>query len=404
MNVLMVTRLFVMMFLQYAVWNAWFSVLSAALEGLGFSDLQTVSIYSLLPLACIISPFIGGQIADRYVNTEKFLGIAHLAGAVLMLLMSTQLMAAEPSFGRFYVAMFVYSLLYAPTLALTNSLTFIHLTNVERQFGLIRVGGTIGWIAAGVGITIWRRALGVYPGDCLQLAAVLSLLLGLFCFSLPKTPPKREGTKPWAFLEAIRLMQDKVFLMFILISFIVATQLQFYFILTAPFLISIGIAEADVGGVMTIGQVTEILAMVVFLPWLLPKYGVRKCLLIGIAAWLLRYAVFSVGEPTWLVVASLALHGFCYVFFFIVGMVYVNSVASEDIRGSAQALHTFVTLGLGLFLGSYLCGWVWDMFRDPATNIANYTYIFLIATILTLLCVVLFLLMFREPEKKRATT
>jgi nucleoside transporter len=395
MNIAMVTRLFVMMFLQYAVWNAWFSVLSASLGNLGFSGLQIGGIYSLIPLACIISPFIGGQIADRYVNTEKFLGVAHLIGGVLMLLMATQ-----QTFGPLYVTMLVYSLLYAPTLPLTNSITFLHLSNVERQFGFIRVGGTIGWIAAGLGINIWRHALGVYQGDCFQLAGVLSLVLGVFCFLLPKTPPKREGAKPWAFLEAIRLMRDKVFLMFILISFIVATQLQFYYVLTAPFLISIGIGEADVGGVMTIGQVTEILAMLVFLPWMLPKYGVRKCLMVGIVAWLLRYGVFSVGQPTWFVVASLTLHGFCYVFFFIIGQIYVNSVASEDIRGSAQGLHTFVTMGLGLFLGSYLCGWVQDLFRDPATNAVNYTNVFLVPCVLIVLCIVVFLLTFHEPEKK----
>jgi len=402
MNIAMMVRLFVMMFLQYAVWGAWFSVLSASLENLSFSGLQIGSIYGILPLACIISPFIGSQIADRYVNTEKFLAIAHILGGVLMFIM-----AGKPEYGPLYTIMFIYCLLYAPTLPLTNSLTFQHLTSTERDFGIIRVGGTIGWIAAGWGITIWRQVLGVYFGDCFQLAAALSIVLGLFCFFLPKTPPSREGKNPLAFMEAIGLLRDRVFLVFIIISFIVATELQFYYVLTAPFLKSIGISEENVGGVMTLAQVAEVVVMLVLLPLLLPRIGLRRSLAIGIIAWPIRYLVFCIGEPTWLVVASLTLHGFCYVFFFTVSQIYVDSVAPKDIRGSAQGLHTIVTFGLGLFVGSYFCGWIQDMFTKtvevagetvPETD---YTYVFLIPLILTIVCAIIFLVTFREPQKKQ---
>ncbi|HPO07121.1 MAG TPA: MFS transporter [bacterium] len=401
MNTSMLVRFGIMMFLQYAVWGAWFSVLSAALENMGFSGIQIGSIYGIIPLACIISPFIGGQIADRYLNTEKFLGIAHLIGAALMWLLSYQ-----SEFSNLYWIMLIYSLLFAPTLPLTNSITFHHLTSVERQFGPIRVAGTIGWIAAGAGIDQWRRLLGLYPGDCFQLAAVLSLLLGLFCFALPKTPPNKESASPWAFLEAIRLLQNKVFLVFILISFVVATELQFYYVLTGPFLISIGIPEANLGTTMALAQVAEILVMLVFLPWLLPRIGVRNSLALGILAWPIRYAIFCVGHPTWLVIASLTLHGFCYVFFFTVGQIYVDEVAPKDTRGSAQSLHAFVTLGLGLFLGSLFCGWIRDLFIE-STEVAgqmvpsvNYFHVFLVPCVLTIVCAAAFLMTFREPVKK----
>ncbi|MFH1738168.1 MAG: MFS transporter [bacterium] len=401
MNVGMKTRFGAMMFLQYAVWGAWFSVLSTALENLGFTGMQMGSIYGLIPLACIISPFIGGQIADRYLNTEKFLGIAHLIGGVLMLVM-----AQQREFGSLYTIMFIYALFYAPTLPLTNSITFHHLSNVEREFGPIRVIGTVGWILAGIGIDRLRHIFGVHPGDCFQMAGILSLLLGVFCFALPKTPPKREGANPWAFLEAIRLLRNRVFLVFILISFVVATELQFYYILTGPFLVSIGIPEANLGSTMALAQCAEIVVMLFFLPWLLPRIGVRRSLTLGIVAWPIRYAIFCIGGPTWLVVASLTLHGFCYVFFFTIGQIYVDEVAPKDIRGSAQSLHTFVTLGLGLFLGSVFCGWIRDMFlvtsevAGEAVTSVNYLYVFIIPCVLTILCAIVFLLTFHEPSKK----
>ncbi|UCH36004.1 MAG: MFS transporter [Armatimonadota bacterium] len=389
-------RLSGMMLLQYVIWGAWAPVLSAYLQKtLHFSGVQTGAIYALLPLACIISPFFGGQIADRWVSTQRFLGIAHLLGALALLLL-----ARQTGFSSFVVWMLVYSLLYAPTLPLTNSLTFHHLRNAERDFGSIRVLGTIGWILAGWGLTYWRSAPSLTvagASDSLLLAAGASLLLGLFCFALPHTPPSKSEN-PWAFLAALKLLRNRNFAIFMVISFVVVTELQFYYVLTAPFLEYIGISSSRLPAVMTIAQLAEIIAMAALLPILLPRLGVRTCLAIGVIAWPIRYAIFAIGQPVWLVVASLAMHGLGYTFFFVVGQVYVNAVAAQDIRASAQSLLTLITLGLGNYLGAYFAGWVQDYFttQTAAGAVVNYTGVFLVPCALTVTCALAFLIFFKE--------
>jgi nucleoside transporter len=232
-------RLGMMMFLQYAIWGSWAPVLSAYLVNqLGFSGAQVGLIYSLLPLATIISPFLAGQIADRYFASEKFIAILQLVGGVLLIAI-----ASTAQYGTMVWLMLIYSLLYAPTLALTNSIAMINLENSEKEFGVIRVWGTIGWIAAGLSLAFWRTfaEAGQVPaiqGDTLVLAGVFSLLMGLLSFGLPHTPPQKEGANPWAFLEALKMLKNKNILIFFCIAFVVATELQFYYVLTAPFLTS----------------------------------------------------------------------------------------------------------------------------------------------------------------------
>ena len=254
-------RLGVMMFLQYAIWGAWAPVLSDYLKNtLGFSGAQFSLIYSLLPLATIIAPFIGGQVADRYLASQKVVAGLQLAGGIFLVLIAT-----TTAYGTMVWLMLGYCLLYAPTLALTNSIAFINLQNSEKEFGKIRVWGTIGWIAAGYLLTLWRiggqSASGLaFKGDMLLLAGIFSLIMGIQAFSLPPTPPRKEGVKPWAFLEALKMMKDRNFLVFIIIAFVVATELMFYYILTAPFLTSpkIGVSSTILPWVMTIAQVAEI--------------------------------------------------------------------------------------------------------------------------------------------------
>ncbi len=401
-------RLGAMMFLEYAIWGSWAPVLSAYLQNnLGFTGVQLGIIFSLLPLATIISPFVGGQFADRWFPTQKVIAGLQLVGGVILILI-----ANIRDFGPMMWLMLLYCLVYAPTLALTNSIAFVNLQSSEKEFGAIRVWGTIGWIAAGWALTGWRLLArspeGIaMTGDVLLLAGVFSLVMGVFSFFLPHTPPKKEGAKPWAFLEALKMLKDRNFLIFAVISFVVATELQFYYVLTSPFLTSakIGVSQRSIGAVMSIAQLAEIFVMAFMLSWALKKFGMRRTLTLGILAWPVRYVIFVIGQPSWLVIASLALHGFCYVFFFTAAYIYVDTIAPKDIRHSAQGLIATIILGFGNFVGSLFCGWIQNLFTTTTVDAAgqavkaiNWQGTFLVPTALTLLCLIIFLAFFRERK------
>lgn len=400
-------RLSVMMFLQYAIWGSWAPVLSAYLQNnLGFTGWQLGLIFSLLPLATIISPFVGGQFADRWFPTQKVIAGLQLVGGVVLILI-----ANVTAFAPMMWLMLLYCLVYAPTLALTNSIAFVNLKNSEKEFGAIRVWGTIGWIAAGLTLAGWR-VLAKSPegiamkGDTLILAGVFSILMGVLSFGLPHTPPQKEGSKPWAFLEALKMFKDKNFLVFAIISFVVATELQFYYVLTSPFLTSpvIGVSQKLIPAVMLIGQVAEIFVMVLMLSWALKKFGMRRTLTLGILAWPIRYIIFVIGTPPLLVIASLALHGFCYVFFFTAAYIYVDNIAPKDIRHSAQGLIATIILGFGNFVGSLFSGWIQTLFLKDTSGAgiealrAGWQKTFLIPTALTILCLIIFVAFFREKK------
>jgi len=403
------SRLGAMMFLEYAIWGSWAPVLSAYLQNnLGFTGAQLGVIFSLLPLATIVSPFLGGQFADRWFPTQKVIAALSLVGGIILILI-----ANITAFGPMMWLMLLYCLVYAPTLALTNSIAMVNLRSSEKEFGAIRVWGTIGWIAAGWALTGWRFAAkspeGIaMKGDVLILAGVFSLVMGALSFFLPHTPPQKEGTRPWAFLEALKMFKDKNFLVFAVISFVVATELQFYYVLTSPFLTSdvIGVSQRSIGAVMTIAQFAEIFVMAFMLSWALKTFGMRRTLTLGILAWPIRYIIFVIGQPSWLVIGSLALHGFCYVFFFTAAYIYVDSIAPKDIRHSAQGLIATIILGFGNFVGSLFCGWIQDLFTTTATTAAgeavrtiNWRGAFLVPTVLTLVCLVVFVAFFREKRE-----
>lgn len=394
------TRLGIMMFLQYAIWGAWAPVLSAyLLDDLGFTGTQTGIIFALLPLATVIAPFLGGQAADRYFASEKVIAFLQFTGGVLLIVL-----AQATTFQAMWPLMLLYCLLYAPTLALTNSVAMINLQDSEKEFGVIRVWGTIGWIAAGVALWGWR-SVGVgnesilMNGDMILLAGVFSIIMSIQSLTLPHTPPQKEGVRPWAFLESLKMLADKDFAVFVAITFVVSTELEFYYILTAPFLQSeaIGVSSANLPAVMTIGQFAEIFVMAFGLSWALKRYGIRRTLAIGVVAWPIRYIIFAIGTPAWLVIASLALHGFCYVFFFVAAFIYVDKVAPPDIRASAQSMIAIVALGLGRGIGSVFAGWIQDFFTTAAGP--NWTGIFLVPCALTLVCAIAFLLFFREEKQ-----
>jgi nucleoside transporter len=395
-------RLAFMMFLQYAIWGAWSPVLSEYLiNTLGFSGSQVGIIYSLLPLATIVTPFIGGQVADRYFSSQKVIAFLQLVGGVLLLFTST-----ITDYSTMIWMMLFYCLLYAPTLALTNSVAFINLKDSEKEFGIVRVWGTIGWIVAGLVLMGWRHLSQsgetlTIQGDTLFLAGIFSIIMGFQAFSLPHTPPKKKGANPLAFVEAIKMMRDKNFLAFVIISFVVATELMFYYVLTAPFLTSqkIGLSSASVPGAMAIAQVAEIIVLAVLLPYFITKIGIRNVLIIGVLAWPLRYIIFAVGKPSWLVIASLSLHGFCFVFFFAAAFIYVDTVSPRDVRHSAQSLIMLVTYGIGNYVGSLFAGEVQEFFTTEAGT--NWTWVFIVPCVLTVLSAVAFLLFVKDDRSSR---
>jgi len=390
MNVALYIQLSVMMFLEFAVWGAWAPVLGSHLVGpLKFSGKQTGWIYATLWLGCIISPFIGGQIADRWVATEYFLAAVHLAGSVVLMLA-----ARQSSFTKLFGLMGIYSLLYAPTLALVNSVMFTYVTDADRQAGPIRAAGTIGWIVAGLLLALWRR-LGrpkVSGSDALTLAAVLSFAMGVFCFFLPHTAPPESPRNPLAFVEALKMFGDRNFLIFVVISFVVTTELQFYYVLTAPFLQDLGVQRKNVSAVMTLAQAAEVITMLWLLQVFLSKFGLRWTLVVGVLAWPARYIIFAAMRPLWLVISSLLLHGLGYTFFFFAGVMYVDKAAPADIKASAQALITVATLGLGNFIGTQITGAVMDLFKKDERF--HWRPIFLVPCVLTIACAAAFILFF----------
>ena len=386
-------RLSAMMFLQFAVWGAWSPVLAARLLGpLKMSGKQTGWIYGTIYLGAIVSPLIAGQVADRWIATEWFLAAAHLVGGVLLIVA-----AGRRTFWPLFVVMGLYALTFAPTLALVNSLMFSHLTDPASQAFGVMVWGVIAWVLVGWLLSAWRRAKGAGEGsDCLVLAGVLALAMGAYCFTLPHTPPPGAPDDVLPFVKALRMCSDTHFLIFLIVAFVVATQLQFYFLGTAQYLGDLGVEAKNVPAVMTIAQAAQVLASAVMAFYgaqVLGALGFRWTLAGGVALWLLMYGAFALTQPRGLVIASQALHGFAYAFFINVGFIYVNEAAPKDIVGSAQALLTVVLYGFGLFLGTQFTGVVMDRFSSEGKF--RWRPIFLVPCVLTLACVVVLAALFR---------
>ncbi|MEE3104766.1 MAG: nucleoside permease [Acidobacteriota bacterium] len=355
-------KLFTMMFLQYFVWGSWYVTLGTYLgETLGFQGQQIGLAYGTTAVAAMISPFFVGMIADRFFATERILTVLHLIGGVILLFASQM-----QTFLPFYLVLLSYTLLFMPTLALTNSLSFHQMQNPGKEFPVIRVLGTIGWIVAGNIIGILE--LESSPVQ-LQLAAGSSIVLGVFCFVLPHTPPKRTAERMTMRdvlgLDALGLLKERSFAIFVLGSFLISIPLQFYYTFANPFLNEIGLENA--AGKMTLGQVSEIGFMLV-MPWFFVRLGIKRMLLIGMLAWVCRYIFFAFGDVsalTWMLYAGILLHGICYDFFFVTGQIYVDRKAPTHLRAAAQGLIAFVTLGVGFFVGSWLSGLIVDYFAKP---------------------------------------
>ncbi|MBV9866543.1 MAG: MFS transporter [Abitibacteriaceae bacterium] len=396
----------VMMFIEYAVWGAWMPILSATLINRGIQPQDVGNTYAALWLACIISPFIGGQLVDRFMPSQIFLAVSHLLAAGAAFMMATQTTAHG-----FMLWMFIWSLLFAPSLGITNSIAFFHIEKVEkdearreRDFSWIRTAGTIGWIVAGFVLTGYMLLThaadpkGLHgPIPEMQLAGILGVIMAIFSLFLPHTPPaKDQRVDPFAFRRAFTLFKSVPgFTVFMAISFIAATEFQFFYVLSGQYLESLTVPHTYIPIVKSISQIAEIAALALLLPLWLPSKGMRWCLLLGSFAWPLRYIIFAIGKPIELVIASLALHGFGYAFVLVVQQLYVDRVSPKDIRGSAQSLLTFVTLGIGNLLGSIFCGMVQQHYTVAGKT--NWPPVFILPAVTTLVCAVAYMLTFRAP-------
>lgn len=386
-------RLWVMMFLQYFVWGAWWVTLGTYLgQTLKFSGTQIGLAYGTAAIAGMLSPFFVGMVADRFFATQQILAVLHLAGAGLLYYAST-----ITQFEALYGVLLIYYLCYMPTLALTNSLSFHQLSDPEKQFPGIRVLGTIGWIVAGLLIGTMKIES---QGTPMQIAAAMSAILGVFCLALPHTPPKKEGSATLAGilgLDALQLLRQPSFLVFVVGSFLICIPLQFYYSFTNPFLNEIGVENA--AGKMTFGQMSEIVFMLV-MPVFFARLGVKYMLLVGMLAWTLRYVLFAYGNAQsgmWMLYLGILLHGICYDFFFVTGQIYVDQKAGRAIRGAAQGLITFVTLGVGGFIGTALSGWVVEHFKTGEAA-HNWQSIWLVPAAGAGVVMVLFGLMFYDRQ------
>jgi len=389
-------RLSAMMFLQYFVYGSWLVTLGTFLgHALGATGTQVGLAYMTPAIAAILSPFLVGMIADRFFATERVLAVLHLAGAALLYAATMQ-----QSFGAFAPLFLAYTLCFMPTLALTNSISFDNMRDPSREFPGIRVLGTIGFIAVGLIIGRLGADATALP---LRIGAVASVVLAVYCLTLPHTPPHNAG-KPLSArdvlgLDALALMRDRSFAVFVLGSFLLCIPLQFYYAFTNPFLNEIGVTGA--AGKMTIGQMSEI-GFMLLMPWFLVRLGVKRMLLIGMAAWTARYLCFAYGDAgagMWMLYLGIALHGVCYDFFFVTGQIYVDQRADVTIRAAAQGFIALVTLGAGQAIGSWLSGVVVDAhaFRATATGapVHDWTAIWVIPAIGALGVLLIFAALFR---------
>jgi nucleoside transporter len=390
-------KLSIMMFIQYFVWGAWYVTMGTWLDtSLHFSGSEIGLAYGTTALAAMISPFFVGMIADRFFATEKLLASLHLVGAALMYVAATQ-----TRFVTFYPLLLGYTLCYMPTLALTNSISFHNMKDPAREFPAIRVLGTIGWIV--VGIILGR--LGLEPTAVpLKIAAGASLVMAGYCLLLPHTPPKAKGQKVSARailgLDALALMKDRSFAVFILGSFLLCIPLQFYYAFTNLFLNEIGVREP--ASVMTIGQMSEI-GFMLLMPFMLVRLGVKWMLLIGMGAWTARYLLFAHGNAdalAWMLYIGIALHGICYDFFFVTGQIYVDQRANLSIRAAAQGFIAFVTLGAGMFIGAYLSGLVVGTYARPEGT-HDWFNIWMLPAVGAAIILVLFAVLFRPEANPR---
>jgi len=388
-----------MMLLQYFVWGCWYVTMGNYLmKTLHFDGEQVGHAYGTFAIAAMISPFFVGMIVDKYFAIERVLGVLHLIGAILLFGISQ-----VHTFGNFYILLLAYSFCYTPTMALSNSLSFSQLKDPGKEFPGIRVLGTIGWIIAGLTIGF----LGLEDqATFFKIAAAISAVLGLYSFTLPHVPPtKNQEKKTFAQilgLDAFRLFKERDFVIMIISSVLICIPLMFYYSFTNAFLNESGMTNA--AGKMTMGQMSEIIFMLV-MPFFFKRLGVKKMVLIGMAAWIIRYLLFAYGNNetfVWMFYLGIILHGICYDFFFVTGQIFVDKRAPEHLRSSAQGLITFATYGLGFYIGTIASGKIVDMYV-LGDNLHDWKMIWLMPAGFSLFVLIFFAFFFKDrlmSEKK----
>ena len=362
-------QLSLMMFLQFFIWGGWFVTLGTFLgNNLSATGGQIAMAFSTQSWGAIIAPVFIGLIADRYFNAEKILGVLHLLGSGLLFLMSQ-----TNDFTVFYIYVFTYMVLYMPTLALVNSVSFNQMKDTAVEFPLIRTFGTIGWIISGLVISYvfgWDAQKSIVSGalsNTFKMVALASLVLGIFSFKLPKTPPFREARKSFSLKsalgwDALKLLKERNFLLFFIASILICIPLAFYYQQANPFLVELGMDNPTAK--MSLGQVSEVLFMLL-LPIFFVRFGFKNTILAGMMAWVIRYLLFAygdVGEKTFMLISGILLHGICYDFFFVSGQIFTDYKAGEKVKSAAQGLITLATYGVGMLIGFWIAGKVSDAF------------------------------------------
>lgn len=355
MNLRLRVQLSLMMFLQFFIWGAWYVTAPNYLSTIGFTARDFGWTYSVGPIAGMISPFIVGMIADRFFAAQQVLAAMHILGTVLMMLAARMMQVEKPSPDMINVVFFGYMLTYYPTLALTNTLALRNMTDAQKEFPGIRVLGTIAWIVAGLALTQigWDRTVNMF-----HLTAGASLVLGLFSFMLPHTPPLETGpvsARQILGLDAWVLLKDRSYLTFMIASMLICIPLAFYFQIASRV---VEMSGMPIGRTMSFGQMSEIFFMLV-MPFFFRRLGVKWMLAIGMLAWVARYALFAVGatdQVTWMILSGILLHGICYDFFFVTGQIHTDQIAPKQIRAQAQGMLVLFTLGLGMTIGAQVAG------------------------------------------------
>jgi nucleoside transporter len=390
-------RLSSLMFLEYFIWGSWYVTMGAYLFTNFKADaIQVGSSYANLSIAAIISPFFVGLIADRFFAAQKVLGVLHLMGALTLYYIS---MLGD--FNSFWWLILLYTLLYMPTMALANSISFSQLKDPGKEFPAIRVFGTVGWIVAGLVISFFGVESSV---TTFRIAAGSSLLLGLFSFFLPDTPVKKNTNNSLSAilgLDALVLFKNRSFVVFFISSIAICIPLSFYYSFTNSFLNDIGVSNT--AGKMTLGQASEFFFMLA-IPFFFSRLGVKKMLIIGIAAWIMRYLLFAYGNVEsnmWMLYAGIILHGICYDFFFVTGQIYTDAKAGAAVKNAAQGLITFATYGVGMLIGSYISGFITESYAIVVNKETNYQWeqVWLMPAMIAGIVLITFAILFKDRLK-----
>lgn len=398
-------QLSIMMFFNFFIWGIWFVTMGTYLTkgNIAATDSQTGLAYGTQCLGAIVAPFIIGMIADRFFAAQKILGVLHIAGAALLYYISSQ-----TNFGSFYTLLLIYMILYMPTLALVNAITLKQVTDAEKQFAGIRMFGTIGWIVAGliIGWMAWESA----PASLhitYKVAAVVAGLFGIYSFFLPNTPPPKAGKdvsiQEVLGLDALKILKDKNYLVFFIASILICIPLAFYYGQANVFLNELGMKGA--AGKQTMGQMSETIFLFL-MPLFFARFGTKQMLLIGMIAWIIRYALFAYGDVDsniWMLYIGIILHGICYDFFFVTGQIYTDQKAGERVRSSAQGLITLATYGVGMYIGFWLAGnYVGKHALADGTH--NWQSIWIFPCLFAAGVALMFLVFFKNEKNKTITT